>query len=534
MDSREAGLRYIVTKLIPFCQVSVVSGYPGGFRQWRQYKSQKLKSIIPLVQEKSRLGTGYVFLILFALSVFLRLPFFFRDYIDRDESTFILLAESWLNGHLPYTELWDLKPTLVYLFFASIIALFGKSIIAIRMAGALAVALIALSTWAMGKQLGSGKIGLAAALGTVCLLSLFGSLQGVMSEHLSMLAFMPGLYLLIRYRNCAWIMSGGLLFGMALMCKLNLAYAVLALGLYIIYDSFRTRVRPSNLWNPLLFAGGIFLILALCWLPYGLHDKGWLWWNSVFMAPLEYTEARRYSLLKMAPIVLVVAMFFIVGIRKKWLPWKDRSIQILSIALVGVVLSFIKGGRVNGHYLIQFHPLFLLLLGVVLSNALPPISLRWKKWLAILALLIPAESYLEYFVIVKHRIERGTFFNGEGFEVPRYLVKNNLETQSVFFLEYHIGYWYLPADPPTRIAVHPSNLCRDELFPYFNNPRRTSLEELAFIMETIRPELVVTRHGRRIFDKKEVEENTYMNDYLREEYEVISQVGGADIHRRLQ
>ncbi|TNF72398.1 MAG: glycosyltransferase, partial [Bacteroidetes bacterium] len=51
------------------------------------------------------------------LAFWIRFPFFFRDYIDRDESTFILLAQSLVEGNLPYTELWDLKPPLLFALF---------------------------------------------------------------------------------------------------------------------------------------------------------------------------------------------------------------------------------------------------------------------------------------------------------------------------------------------------------------------------------------------------------------------------------
>ncbi len=64
----------------------------------------------------NRLKGRSVFLVLFAISFQIRLPFFFRDYVDRDESTFILMGQSWVDGHLPYTQLWDLKPPLVFLF----------------------------------------------------------------------------------------------------------------------------------------------------------------------------------------------------------------------------------------------------------------------------------------------------------------------------------------------------------------------------------------------------------------------------------
>ena len=55
---------------------------------------------------------------LLLLAIIVRLPFFFKDVIDWDESTYILMGQSVLDGHLPYTELWDLKPPGAFLIYA--------------------------------------------------------------------------------------------------------------------------------------------------------------------------------------------------------------------------------------------------------------------------------------------------------------------------------------------------------------------------------------------------------------------------------
>src|SRR5690606_36251459 len=97
-----------------------------------------------------------LFLLLTALLI--RFPFFFRDYIDRDESTFILMGQAWVEGHLPYTKLWDLKPPITFLFFAGIIKLFGKSFIAIRLFGTLIVAGTGLMAYGISRKTSSKKI----------------------------------------------------------------------------------------------------------------------------------------------------------------------------------------------------------------------------------------------------------------------------------------------------------------------------------------------------------------------------------------
>lgn len=91
----------------------------------------------------------------------------------------------------------------------------------------------------------------------------------------------------------------------------------------------------------------------------------------------------------------------------------------------------------------------------------------------------------------------------------------------------------LGVKPPTKAATHPSNITREELFPYMDNPRKTGIEELKYIMEIIRPKILVAREGKKIFDKKLVEYNTYIDAYLEKHYELTATVGRGLIYQRL-
>ncbi|TDQ33153.1 ArnT family glycosyltransferase [Zeaxanthinibacter enoshimensis] len=490
------------------------------------------KALERLQPDYQRLSHGSVFTILCLLSFFIRLPFFFRDYIDRDESTFILVAQSWVDGHLPYTELWDLKPPLVYFFFASVIWIFGKSFIAIRMLGVLAVAGTAYFSYRIGKQFNGTKTGVWAGIGTVYLLSLFGSLQGVMSEHLSMLFMVPAIFLLIQPHRWWTVLLSGIMFGLALMTKLNLAYAVFLVGLFFIYETWRSAGWKRAGGSAFLLGAGILLVITATFLPYNLAGQGALWWDSVFMAPLAYSENKKRSLLTFLPLILVMGAFLYAAFKKGWLSSRQPGILLLIMALAGVLFSFMKVGRINGHYLIQFHPLFLVLLAVVASRALPGPRTTIKKAFMVLLILLPAESYLEYVAVTRHKADKGTFYNGEGISVPRWLKEQGLEDESTLFLEYHIGYWLTDQHPPTKSATHPSNICRPELFPFYNNPRDTAMEEIRYLMHSVKPGIVVVRRGKPIFDKTLPEENHYMQTFLDSHYRVIGSVEGADILQR--
>ncbi len=492
------------------------------------------KLIKTLTPNYPALTDRVVFAVLIGVATFIRLPFFFRDYIDRDESTFILMGQSWVDGHLPYTELWDLKPPITFLFFAGIIYVFGKSFLAIRFFGTLLVASTAFFTYKIGGLTSSKKIGFWAAVGAVVLQSMFGSIQGVMSEHLCMAFFMPALYLLIKSRSVVGHLGAGLLMGLAVMTKLNIAYAVLFVAVYPLHRHFIRKEYYKGLGMPAVYGLGILTIVLLTFLPYYWEGRPEVWWKSVVLASLEYAGARRYSIANLAPTFLVLGLFFFFTWKKRYLNYRNANIQILVVAIVGVVFSFAKAGRINSHYLIQLHPLLIVLVAIFASRLSFLKKWDYRPYLLFLLPLLPVESYLEYFAITRNKIEKGTFYNGEGITVPEYLGEHYPSEKNVLFLGYHIGYWPMDAAPPTMAATHPSNICRNELFPYFDNPRKTAVQELEYLMREVRPKIVVIRKGRMIFDDVLEAENRYINVFLRQHYKLRATVDQAEIYQRLE
>ena len=482
----------------------------------------------------NKISNRMVFGIVGVVAFIIRFPFFFRDYIDRDESTFILIGQSWVDGNLPYTELWDIKPPLTFLFFAAVISIFGKSFIAIRLAGTFLVATTAFYTYKIGSAITTKKIAFLSAIACVALQSMFGSIQGVMSEHLCMVFLTPAIYLIIKHKEWYWIGFAGLLMGVSIMVKLNMAYTILFIGIYLIYYFIKNKQYGKGILSVTLYGLGIISIILLTLLPYYLQGLQELWWKSVFIAPLDYASARRYSFFKLMPHFLTITFFFILAWKKRWLDFKNTSVQILLIAILGVLYSFFKGGRINSHYLIQLHPILIVLVGIVLNKLFVQWNLRWRKAYLILLLLLPAETYLEYYNVVKHKIERGSFYNGEGITVPQFIRENNIPKENILFTGYHIGYWMLDEKPPTKAATHPSNICKPEMFSAYDNPRTTSMQELRYIMEELKPQSVVARENRLFFDKEQVEANTYLKNYLSTNYKLSTTVDKAEIYIRLQ
>ena len=474
-----------------------------------------------------------VLFVLVVVSVFIRFPFFFRDYVDRDESTFILMGQSWVDGYLPYTQLWDLKPPITFLYFAVIIKIFGKSFFAIRFFGAVMVGLTSLFTYGITKKITSKKIAFWVAIFCVFFQSLFGSLQGVMSEHICTLFFVAGIYIVIYKRKWQWFLLAGLLFGLSIMSKLNMAYPVLTLGIYFLSEGFAKDKLSKSIRNLFFMGIGVALTVILTALPYYLQDNLYVWWESIFEAPLAYAGSKYHSPVKTLPFVFIVLGLLIVGFVYKIIDFKSRESQLLTVVIIGILLSFMQTGKVNGHYLIQLYPFILIPIGAAFGK-LPKLKKSYKPLIIALLLLIPMESYLEYMNIVSNKIKKGSLYNGEGIDVPRYILEHNLETNNIFFTEYDIGYWVLGETPPTKAATHPSNITRDELFSNLDNPRKTGVEELKYIMEVIQPKTLIARNGKKIFDKKLVEYNTYIDAYIETHYKLEATVGRGLIYQRLE
>ena len=486
--------------------------------------------LLKLGQARQRTIATFFFLAAFLI----RFLFFFRDYIDRDESTFILLGQSLVEGHLPYIELWDLKPPLIYYFFGLLIYVFGKSFIAIRLTGTVLVALTAFLTYRIARPMSNSAIAIFAGLLCVYLSSLFGSLQGLMSEHISTFIFIFALYLLLQSQKWWKLFLSGLMFGFALMAKVNLGYALALLVIFYIWQLIRSKPREIPFYVLMALSIGMLMGIGICAFPYVVIGESALWIDAVIKAPLAYADASRDSLLKVLPLPLFTIIFLLFIWKKKRLNLSNPRLQLVILLLLGIIFSFVQSGKINGHYLIQIYPLFLIIVAAFIYTYKPEITRSTSLIIAIILLILPIEAYKEYAHILKNKSTYGTWFNGEGFTVVDYIKNHNLELSSLLFLEYHIGYWLLDAKPPSKAATHPSNICRSETFPFYNQERKTGIEELTYIMEDKSPQIVVTRKNRLVFNKKNVQENEYIQEYLAQKYQVLDTIEGAVLHQRIK
>ncbi len=79
-------------------------------------------------------------------------PAFFWSVINWDESIYLLISRDMLDGDILYTGIWDRKQPLTFVIFALSQVVFGKTILAIRLLGCIAVASTCLGLYLIGRR----------------------------------------------------------------------------------------------------------------------------------------------------------------------------------------------------------------------------------------------------------------------------------------------------------------------------------------------------------------------------------------------
>ena len=476
--------------------------------------------------KKEWVVAGYLLLI----SILFRLPFYFVDVIDWDESTFIIMGQSVLNGQLPYTELWDLKPPLAFATFALIIWLLGKSILAIRIAGTLCVFLTSWFLYLIGKQLKSDRVGIFAGSLFIVLSAIIKGGQSTLSEHVALPFLVAGLALLV-IRKPTWLvlLGTGILLTWATLIRLNLAYVTMAVGFWLLLGKF--KFKNVTAIGIVAYVAGSFCLILLTYIPYLLTGNGNIWLDSVILAPLSYSSSQTSS---EKPLLILVLILWLGGIwliakrRKITLPTKQYKLGLLQVFFVATGISIIQGGALFQHYYIQLMPFFALSVGLLWDV---PHKNRFVATIAIAILLASQlEPIFAQYQTVSHRLMTGkSLVYGGGYEIADYLQQKNPDRQPVYMMSHHIVYWFTGLQPLSKSTTHPSNISKEYLLQHMVGAENSTEAELAkifakepkFIIK--RPVLFYLEEGTPAFE--------LLQKTLATKYRPIDRIHGQEIYQ---
>ena len=437
--------------------------------------------------------------ILFAIA--LRWGSFFISVINHDESTYIVIANEMLRGEVYLRDVIDTKPIGIFWVYAGLIRLTGGSVVMLRAAAAVVVGL---GSWGLylanRRALGSTKAGVAAGIAYALLCSVFGYYglspnTEIFFNALTIAAVAIGVVPCLpresHYAAWRWLATG-LLLGLAFCIKPFAAAESLAIGLFLLYTSFRRRKFLVGVGHGLVLFGA-FLLPVLGVVAY-YRDLGMLDTllfysfdvNAAYPVDLPWYLRVKYMgdyLLRFSPAVMlaIATCYYYLGAGAQVQTKVEKSqVEVTSLAIsekrnagvtwiVYLIVQFalvtavvLSTGKRFGHYQVQLHPVLALLAGAWWATGrslLPTIARRRihryaPLLIVVLSLGLGALHFSRYqskvdeptriATYLRGKLTPGeTFFTINGRQMAYYLLDRDVPTpyvhSSLLFLDHHVA-----------------------------------------------------------------------------------------------
>lgn len=504
-----------------------------------------MNDMLPTSRPFARQRMLFALLGILGVTLACRLPTISVLAFDWDESTFILMGQDLLDGHLPFTHLWDIKPPLAFVFYALCLLVGGQSVVAVKIGGMLLVALSAYAVMRAHQELLDGR---GASLLTAVFFVILASNPSwagpaVMSEHVALLPLSFVIYLVLRGgATPAYYAALGGLLGMLPLIRLNLAYCAVIVAVYLFALLWRRKNLRGSTAGALL-AGLLLPSLVLAGV-YGAAGHLGLLYTGMIQASLSYADAhgplavagalltviwedaRTFNLLIWGAALLAPALVW----RNPAFTGRRKALLVKFAALgLGLFASLVMGGQFYHHYLLQAAPLVALSAGLtchfLLRTRGKPVIIACLV-AGLLMAAIPFYNFYQYHLFYYQ--EHQTWYRSPELAVAEYLKQAGAEGEVLFFTSMQIGYWLTDARLPTKYA-HPSNIAKPYLLRAIDGDQATPLKELESIFAQ-QPLFVITPvAGVRYFPD---ELRAAFRQELEQRYTLVEQINGQRIYRR--
>ncbi|MEO0339739.1 MAG: glycosyltransferase family 39 protein, partial [Bacteroidota bacterium] len=207
---------------------------------------------------------GFVFLLFCLGAIVLRVFSFFPTVINHDESTYIVIADAMLKGQVYFVDVIDTKPIGIFLIYAGLMSVFGKSIFLLRLWTAIFMGATAFLLYKAHRTFGS-KEHSAIASGVIYLLitSIF-KFFGVSpnTECFFNLFTMLSLWLILRQKGGLEYVGAGLSLGLGFAIKYVVGFDGLAFALFLFIKQVQKNKKWLLFWwRAAALAIGFFAVL---------------------------------------------------------------------------------------------------------------------------------------------------------------------------------------------------------------------------------------------------------------------------------
>lgn len=479
------------------------------------------------------------------LPVLLTARFWF-DPVQRDEGVYAVIARGILHGEVPYRDLFDHKPPVIYGWYVASFLVFGDHDYAPRILGALALAATTGLTYVAGAALISRRAGLAAAGVFACSTGLAQLSPGTNVEPFLLVPLMGSLAAYGRWRvtaNGRWLLVSGLLGGLAVATKqvafFNVAVPAGDLGLRALTDRDARRATAGLL---AMYAGSAAAAAAAVLAPLLVAGAA----KELVYANLTYNRLYNdevpaslklqsglhngLSFLGIAAALVLLALPALLSMFGRHREANDRLILVWLLAsFAGVALT----GRFYAHYFVQLLPALALVAAVGVEHR--PALLQSRLGAAAFALLFAGALAANVGGVsdvysaptgagraVAYDPGVGGLRAGPAREIGRQLAALSEPTDQVFVWgrETQI-YYYANREPATRflfdqpLALDPANL-----------------DEVLGELRSTPPRFLLDTSAGELDDNPEPFHPEGLESLLREQYVYLERIGFADVYIR--
>lgn len=405
-------------------------------------------------------------LALLGAALLFRAQGFRSSVLDPDEGLYMVQAASWLRGGWPFVAVWDMHPLGAPAMLAVVKGLVPDPVLALRLAGVVAVTATAVGLRAIALMLGAGRVAaLAAGLLYVAHTTVLGGLatntEILFAPWVTLAAF-----LLLREARReasprpALVFAAGIAIGAALLVKQVAALEASALWLAMVAAAWAAgRLRPGRvLLLALVFAAGSGLPTGLVAFGYLLAGQFEPWAHGNFWAPLFYGAVADGAPGPREGIALALPHLAFLGFAALGLLLGGRERRRAALPLLawlaGALASVLAPWKFWDHYfLILFPPLCLLAaLGLAAAAERWVLAAHRAPALAAVAAILVAMPVVAG---LSPRLAHG--FGLRAADPPRQvaeLARDILDPgQTLFVANWHpITYVLAGREPPTRFA----------------------------------------------------------------------------------
>lgn len=482
-------------------------------------------------------------LILCLLPILLFLPAMGAPF-ERDEGAYATIAQGVLDGKVPYRDLFDNKPPLIYGWYAVSFAVFGESVWAPRIVASVLLSLTTLAVFGQAKLVMPRGVAYTAAavfaLSTgLPWVALHANTEAYMLLPLvtSLVAFTLG----VRSGRLWWFVACGVLGGLAVMTKQVAMWNLIALAVVAASwrppesDSFLVRLRPALC----IFAGAAGAI-ALVMLPFLLNGSAgdlvyanlsynWLYVGAISMA--QRLANAGYGSLLFFGVAAPVIVAGLIGLLTVWRERRHKMSYAFAAWAVGSAVGVATGGRFFPHYFLHLLPALAILSAVVFYESWqrggPSTVSKPVLAVAVALVVISAGTNAVLYAFprqAEHVVAQSVYHQKEweehGDELGAFIKRRTEPGDTIFNLgrESYV-YFYADRQPPGRY-----------FYDWAVNYDERNLVELLVDLRAARPKYVIDSAMEPLFENYDDSHPAELMQFIEENYRYVGQIYFADVY----